>query len=198
MTTKFGSFDASPLEGFVESPLGARNAPAIHRRPDEFSVIIAWLDESTIYRRGLPRFWSGDIAAWEEAISVRDPTMFVAAVFDAPTDRPQPGDVIIPPNATFPRLVTLVDIARTPSTATIVDEVLRLIPPGIVPKVIHFAMDGSASFGRGTIGQNFNDALQLLWNRYADVRPRPFVEFLDIPDERWVGWLTAGVRSFVP
>ncbi len=183
----------------MESPLGARNAPVPRPRPDEFWVIIAWLDESSPYfLPDPPVFWNPDVQAWEGVIADRDANLFAAAVFDSPTDRPGPGDAIVPPGRGIPEPITLVDIERNPSAAVIVDNVLRLIPANIVPSVIQFQMDGSESFGRGSIGPAFPEALQLLRDRYADVRPRPQVFFLDLDGERWLQWLTAGVRQYVP
>ena len=76
MTTDFDSFDESPLGAFVESPLGARNAPAIPTGPGTYAWIqLLVIGQDGTYNSGAAyRSWdltqpSQFKAWWDEDIS---------------------------------------------------------------------------------------------------------------------------------
>lgn len=71
MTTKFGSFDASPLGALVESPLGARNRSI--EEAIQSVLIMVWSGKDTFYDgpQGGANYLS-DIAAWDRLLDRHD------------------------------------------------------------------------------------------------------------------------------
>ncbi len=199
MTTKFKSFDASPLVAFVQSPLGARNRP---RRGPPIIVVVVWLDESTAYN--LPAFpdqWNFDSRQWDELTNTVDRSKFVAAVFDAPVEPGSPlEDTIIPQGGAFPRVVTKVDVARTPSAETILGYFRALIAPRrpVAVTDIWFFIDGSGSMQLFDIQPAFGEFLDLLDDEFAGQPEPPNVRFSEFFDERWLSILWGTVSVVVP
>lgn len=202
MTTKFNSFDQSPLGAFVESPLGARN-----RRSRNIIVLVVWLDESSTLATHPPfngynnpvtsAPWYRDVDEWNALVSDLDQSGFVAAVFDAPTAPDDfQEDRIIPRNAEIPPGVELVDVVRVPSGGAILDTFLDLVPRGRAPSLVRVLTDASRSFPRDAIQAPLASFLVLLERHYA---PHTIDIELDLMySENWLAELIILVREFVP
>lgn len=73
MTTKFNSFDQSPLGAFVESPLGARNRPGVPSA--KHVLVMLWIVRDPAYITGIPHpaAYEADRVAWNAFVADRVP-----------------------------------------------------------------------------------------------------------------------------
>ncbi len=198
MTTKFKSFDASPLRAFVQSPLGARNKPE-----RGIVIVVAWMlsnKSGRIYTAplpGQPVIWPFDLAGWLRAVSERDPAKFRAILFHK-----ESGVGLIPGGATFPPHVHKVPVPEQPTTGEIVSEILALAPPAttavsVFQFVIDSRIDPGATFGGlAILGVPFARAVDELREKYnlseSSMRVR------ESQSGRWLGWLWGHIKGLVP
>ena len=117
MTTKFDSFDSSPLGAFVQSPLGARNRTV---PPAEFYVFVVWGSMKGYFPEFVPPgAFEEDVNNWTVQSNQRPADRFVAAWFDT-------GFFGEPPP--IPNLVHKV-LSFPPPIGLVFDAILDLLPP---------------------------------------------------------------------
>ncbi len=190
MTTKFDSFDASPLGAFTESPLGARNAPRL--AGTSLTVLIVWIDEAKEIYADNPDQYFAHKAEWETALGTRDGDRVLALLWDAPFDDP-----LLPSGAALPIGVEVRSVARSLSGEGILNQLAFDVPEGRRVRKIRIAIDTSGSFAG--------------WPRLEDAVVRFFVlarerwgmggvdnTTVQFTEEDWVLQLTRGLERLLP
>jgi hypothetical protein len=201
VTTKFNSFDASPLAAFVQSPLGARNRVRRVRLPRRsFVMVISWLDESSRYASLSGNPWHADLEAWEEVITRRDSERFRAIVFDAPVapDSREPDRILGPSG--LPSHVLFIDVPRHPSPPVtgiieLVRGILGFVPASARLDELRFVLDRSGSFDR-VVTDDLTIAIKAMPEEYD--LPQLNVTITEGFGERWLQWLAEGIAALVP
>lgn len=171
MTTKFNSFDTSPLSGFVQSPLGARNRT---RPRSEFFVFVVWGSEKAYGPPTPPGSYDVDVENWTEQSNLRPVDSFAAGFF-------REGFILDWPF--IPNVTNLV-LGVGPTLEVMLQSVLDLIPDQTIPTEFHLVHNVVLQFPQDV----FRELDRLLRERFG---PRlRVVEKHFFSERRWLLLLT--------
>lgn len=202
MTTKFNSFDASPLGAFVQSPLGARNTPSILLTGNPLHLAVIFIDEATEaevgdgtgYRGwfdGLPHLpderWRVDVERWDAArISHGERSLGAACLilhFPSNVDPLNPWERLWPFGFRLPlgiRMKRVLNEVDVPVWKQHVEDFVRTTTNSVLEDVWFF-VDRSGSFGlQDVVLRAIADWATELTNNQVTVFTRTFA------DERWL------------
>lgn len=191
MTTKFNSFDASPLGAFVESPLGARNRPRPPGDLIDLIVLIVWIDEADVNYYQNPDQYFAHKAQWEAALQARDGDRVLAFLWYSPIAP------ILPFGAAYPRGVTVRFPRRVLSGAGMLNQLASDVPESYGVAKIRISIDDSPSFNGWP---RLEDAVTHFFVRAQERWGMgPFdTSVIVFHSQNWVQELTNGLEELLP
>ncbi len=189
MTTELNSFDQAPVGAFIESPVGARNAPV------GILIVMTWIDESHNTYQTNPQWYFTDLLNWRlfsnRVFLERGIAIFPGVMLPIGSIRGQWWD-IIPRGETWPPGFSFFNVGR-PGNLLEYIQAFDSLRDRRVPTALVVEVDESGSMTRPQIQPTFDNFID--WER--NLFPNMFIwdDGAIVLEEQWVGSLITAVRN---